>query len=325
MSSAGDVNGDGFDDVLVGSSDMSGDAYNRPGMAYVVFGKASGFAAGHLMPPISTATNGFAISGVAVRTTERRFSVSAAGDVNGDGFADIIVGGVSGAPDIRPSTPTARLMSFSDRLPGAAVDARRHRIASQTLAGGDFNDTLTGLGGNDQLYGNGGFDTAVFRGAHTDYAVSYDAGTGLYTIADQREGSPDGTDTTKGVEQFRFSDGDFTYDTSGHPLTQTVVNEDGTTTITQFDAASVAPWASQATTFTTQGSIASQSIVNDGGSHWVNTYDTTNASAVLWTSASYDADSHQLSEVGTNDDGTHFLTLGSSAQGPTSMPGPARR
>ena len=44
VSGAGDVNGDGFDDVIVGAWDASvGGGSNRTGMAYVVFGKAGGF------------------------------------------------------------------------------------------------------------------------------------------------------------------------------------------------------------------------------------------------------------------------------------------
>jgi hypothetical protein len=282
VAAAGDVNGDGFGDLIVQSGALD----------YIVFGKASGFA-----PVLDLATidgtNGFAVTDGGPGLTARD-----AGDINDDGFSDLLFG----------DTATGAGYVMFGRLPDAAV-TRTGGDASQTLAGGDFDDTLTGLGGNDKLYGNGGTDTAVYRGAHTDYAVSYDAGTGLYTIADQRAGSPDGTDTTKGIEQFRFSDGDFTYDTSGHPLTQMVVNEDGTTTMTQFDAANAANWTSQSTAFTTQGSIASQIIVNDGGSHWTNTYDTTNAAAVLWTSDGFDADNRQLTQVGTNDDGTHFLTL----------------
>ena len=42
VSNAGDVNGDGFDDVIVGAryADSNGD---DSGSSYVVFGKASGF------------------------------------------------------------------------------------------------------------------------------------------------------------------------------------------------------------------------------------------------------------------------------------------
>jgi hypothetical protein len=76
VSGAGDVNGDGFDDLLVGAT--------AAGASYVVFGKASGFAANLNLSALD-GTNGFRLSGAGS-------SVSGAGDVNGDGFADLLIG-----------------------------------------------------------------------------------------------------------------------------------------------------------------------------------------------------------------------------------------
>ncbi|MDQ8730728.1 calcium-binding protein [Bradyrhizobium sp. LHD-71] len=81
------------------------------------------------------------------------------------------------------------------------------------------NDVIEGRGGNDVLYGdsnggswgpNGAADVVVFSGRRSDYQVSYDSATGAYIFADQRAGSPDGTDTVKEFEIYRFSDGDVT-------------------------------------------------------------------------------------------------------------------
>ena len=46
VSSAGDVNGDGFDDLIVGArlADAAGNAKTDAGESYVIFGQASGFA-----------------------------------------------------------------------------------------------------------------------------------------------------------------------------------------------------------------------------------------------------------------------------------------
>ncbi|MCP4384113.1 MAG: hypothetical protein GY798_22335, partial [Hyphomicrobiales bacterium] len=95
VSSAGDVNGDGFDDLIVGAPDGD-DGGGSAGEAYVVFGSGSGFGSdvgGRQVIDLTslTATEGFIIQGD-VGDDSAGSSVSSAGDVNGDGFDDLIVG-----------------------------------------------------------------------------------------------------------------------------------------------------------------------------------------------------------------------------------------
>ncbi|WP_293006128.1 integrin alpha [Nitrosomonas sp.] len=96
VSNAGDVNGDGFADVLVGAfgADPNGDF---SGSSYVVFGKASGFAATLDLSSLD-GSNGFRLDGVAAGDVSGG-SLSSAGDVNGDGFADVFVGAASADPN----------------------------------------------------------------------------------------------------------------------------------------------------------------------------------------------------------------------------------
>lgn len=97
VAGAGDVNGDGFADVVVGASqaDPTG---SYSGASYVVFGQAGGF-----LPTLNLSTldgaNGFQISGEAALDYSG-FSVAGAGDVNGDGLADLIVGALGADPNI---------------------------------------------------------------------------------------------------------------------------------------------------------------------------------------------------------------------------------
>ena len=63
MSGAGDVNGDGFDDLLIGArgADPNG---TYSGASYVVFGKAGGFSTPLNLSSL-TGANGFKIQGEA--------------------------------------------------------------------------------------------------------------------------------------------------------------------------------------------------------------------------------------------------------------------
>ena len=206
VASAGDVNGDGFADLIVGAygADPNG---SLSGASYVVFGQASGFAASIDLSSLD-GTTGFKLSGAAAGD-QSGVSVASAGDVNRDGFADLIVG--ARFANASGFDTGASYVVFG-ALPDTAVN-RTGTAASQTLAGGDFNDTLSGLGGDDRLYGHGGNDTldggagndtAAFSGARADYLVTQSGGT--FTVTDLRAGSPDGTDTVTGIESFQFSD-----------------------------------------------------------------------------------------------------------------------
>jgi hypothetical protein len=89
VSSAGDVNGDGFDDLIVGAP-LSDDGGTDGGAAYVIFGSDHGFG-GPSTASLARllATQGFVIRGGGGDTGK---SVSSAGDINGDGFDDLMVG-----------------------------------------------------------------------------------------------------------------------------------------------------------------------------------------------------------------------------------------
>ncbi len=88
VSAAGDLNGDGFDDVIIGGETETLGRLS----AFVLYGKASGFDTSTLISEVD-GTNGFVIRGENDGITS--FSgavVSSIGDVNNDGFDDVAFG-----------------------------------------------------------------------------------------------------------------------------------------------------------------------------------------------------------------------------------------
>ncbi len=118
VSTAGDVNGDGYADVIVGAPAASvGFAQN--GAAHVFLGSASGAAAGADTVIVGTAVNEYC-----------GYSVANAGDVNGDGYADVLIGSpgfnanvgrcrlVRGGPF---GLGTGTILPNTENLPGEAI------------------------------------------------------------------------------------------------------------------------------------------------------------------------------------------------------------
>jgi len=95
VSAAGDINGDGIDDLLIGAPDVSS-AQSRSGASYVVFGRTLGFTSPLNLSSLN-GTNGFVINGVA-EYEYSGISVSEAGDINGDGIDDLIIGAPFASP-----------------------------------------------------------------------------------------------------------------------------------------------------------------------------------------------------------------------------------
>ena len=137
VSNAGDVNGDGVDDLIIGApfADSSG---SPTGDSYVVFGSRSPFSS-DLEASSFNGSNGFIINGV-ITDNQSGFSVSSAGDVNGDGVDDLIIGARFANPNGRRSGES--YVVFGSRNPFSS------RLALLNLNG--FNGfTINGINASD--------------------------------------------------------------------------------------------------------------------------------------------------------------------------------
>lgn len=86
VAGAGDVNGDGHDDILIGAYRNTNGGVFQAGQTYLIFGKASGWAMDTDLSASDASfwgENEYGHSG---------FSVAGAGDVNRDGYDDILIG-----------------------------------------------------------------------------------------------------------------------------------------------------------------------------------------------------------------------------------------
>ncbi len=190
VSTAGDVNGDGFDDLIVGAPFVSLNG-SYSGSSYVVFGQASGFSATMDLSTLN-GSNGFRLDGEA-KFDLSGWSVSTAGDVNGDGFDDLIVGAWGADPNGGASGSSYIIFgrsNFGSGLPEilgtSGDDTLTGTSAAEYFKAGDGNDNLIGRGGADIFDGGTGNDkirvadlsfASIGGGAGID--VLHLAGTGL--------------------------------------------------------------------------------------------------------------------------------------------------
>ena len=186
VSGAGDINGDGLDDILIGAerADPNG---TDSGASYLVFGKSDGNAV-ELSSIEALDINGFVING-ASGGDRSALSVSGAGDVDGDGFDDLIVGAYRADPNGTNSGASYVIFGGRGVSDSAIVgDEMANTLTGSSMAnqliGGAGNDTLIGNGGEDVLRGGAGDDILAISNStisNTD-SVSIDGGLGNDTL-----------------------------------------------------------------------------------------------------------------------------------------------
>jgi hypothetical protein len=181
LAGAGDLNGDGIDDVILGAVGASDNGRPSSGAAYIIYGQATPVPATLDLGNLDTtqATRGFRIDGAKAGDIAGA-AVAGGGDVNGDGLPDVIVGAPAAANNNRPRSGSAYVVYGQ-----AAADPSNLDLATITAApssrglriDGEAVANLTGYGvavGGD-LNGDGHPDAIVSApeadGAGSTYVV----------------------------------------------------------------------------------------------------------------------------------------------------------
>ncbi len=160
VATAGDVNGDGFSDVIVGAP-----YYDHPendeGAAFIYFGSSTGLGSVPQLLEADFASGHFG------------WSVATAGDMNGDGFSDVIVGEplyesflLMGRGWVYPGSPSGLGEAFTYLNAGTIGNLGVSVAAAGDVNGDGYCDALAGSSRYDEgamstgaallFYGNGG-------------------------------------------------------------------------------------------------------------------------------------------------------------------------
>ncbi|MGY4503250.1 Ca2+-binding RTX toxin-like protein [Bradyrhizobium sp. GM24.11] len=172
---------------------------------------------------------------------------------------------------------------------------------ANTLNGGSGNDTITGGGGNDTIIGGAGTDTAVYSGSEANYAISYNSAMQTFTLVDQRPGSPDGTDTTTGVENFQFADGLTSSDTLANQVTPD-------REVVVYDTQNHQAWAYQVFGYDSESRLNHLTVKNDDGTSTLTDYNSTQMHNFKMAVSQYDsADDLTSVSIYPSNDTNHSL------------------
>ena len=182
LSNAGDVNGDGISDIIIGAPNTNERpifgrfttiGFAAPGASYVLFGRDGGFGASVELSSLD-GSNGFALEGAEESNDRLGSRIDTAGDINGDGFDDIVIGKNTTGPN---SSAESEIVLFGK---GSGFEAFR-RIDSLDdtdgfrIAGGGFRSVA---GGGD-INGDGLDDLVLGR---TDSRSGGFMGNGSYVL-----------------------------------------------------------------------------------------------------------------------------------------------
>ena len=165
IASAGDVNGDGYADVIIGAVDYE-NGENNEGAIFIFHGSSSGL---NLVPAAMVESN--------QAHSEFSNAIAGAGDVNGDGYADVIVGA-----NFYDNGEASEGVAFIYYGSSSGINTASPIMIESNQAYSEFGNAVAGAG---DVNGDGYADVIVG-------ALLYDNGETNEGVAHVYYGSPSG-------------------------------------------------------------------------------------------------------------------------------------
>jgi Ca2+-binding RTX toxin-like protein len=225
VSSAGDVNADGVDDVIIGARFADANNLEDAGSAFVVYGSKSGFAPTLNLSDLNS-TNGFTINGIA-EGNETGVSVSGVGDINGDGIDDVGIGSLYADPNGLNDAGVVYVVlgnqdGFSDNFDLNQLDGTNGFTINGIAEGNETGVSVSGAGD----FNGDGIDDLIIGASFADPNGNYSGSS--YVIYGDKEGfaSTLNLSTLDGNNGFAIN-GANAFDLSGKVSDAGDVNGDG--------------------------------------------------------------------------------------------------
>ncbi|MBN1998175.1 FG-GAP repeat protein [candidate division KSB1 bacterium] len=146
VAGAGDVNGDGYSDFIIGANMRDEQGIADRGICYLVFGKANGWA-----KDVNLANADASFIGPDIQGVQLGWNIAGAGDVNGDGLDDILLAGAG----------KSKIYLIFGKKNGWGKNQAVHNVADVLIDGEDFRDNAGGDLRSLKDVNNDGYDDFI--------------------------------------------------------------------------------------------------------------------------------------------------------------------